>query len=189
MIKVIHWFFLTAVFSFCSCSLMKQRTYDNNLHSLLLEKPIRMILKDTFYYESLIQDYLSQEFINQERCFVNLEPVSYSSYFKGIYLLSGDSIFYRKNEIDANDVNFNSISKFYSSTIGLSECIINGCSKEYYSGYYYMKFYLVMDVEFVGYCKWQIPCFGNCNFGNGLKFESFVPIYRILDIYEYELLK
>lgn len=74
-------------------------------------------------------------------------------------------------------------------TIGLSECIINGCSKEYYSGYYYMKFYLVMDVEFVGYCKWQIPCFGNCNFGNGLKFESFVPIYRILDIYEYELLK
>lgn len=145
-------------------------------------------VQDTFYLESLISAFITPEFRDQYRCMVRKMPLSYEQYFEGIYLVEIDSVEKSKCEYIAQIENDSVLNNFLTNTYNSINYILNVGSSEVFPGYYYYPYVLDIKVQLMGYTYRQIPCFNNCNFGNGHFFHAYVPLYRIVKINSYNSL-
>ena len=178
--------FIASIYLLTACNIS---SVTNNQYYFLSVDDCHIIeVQDTFYLESEISAFITPEFRDQYRCLVRKMPLSYEQYLEGIYLVEVDSVEKSRCKYIAQIENDSVLNNFLMSTYNSINYLLSIASTEVFPGYYYYPMVLDMKVQLMGYTYRQIPCFNHCNFGNGLFFHAYVPLYKIVKINSYNSL-
>lgn len=110
-------------------------------------------VSDTFLYENYVSAYIAGDEIRKSGGFIRVAADIKGSYLKGYYVLDRNRLYrmHRNNSsVHYDSVSFNRFSSYHINS-GISDGTFNGKTTiNPYKGVYYKKYYLSMEVLYVG---------------------------------------